>query len=162
MMKVQAEAQLKAQEQAQQQKLEEQKAAYEQRLEQQNQMHEQRIANFEAAKKEDFERWKVEQDNNTKIRVAELGADAKTEAALSKGDETGKRAGDKPKGKSAIDKLGDMHSSQMQAMMQAIQQIANMVGQLAQMMDQQARPTNIEITRPDGTKIKAVASKGMH
>ncbi len=129
--------------------------AAEQRIEEQRVGYEARLANDEANRKDAFERWKVEQDNKTKIEVAQISADSKTEAMLSKPDETGKRAGDKPKGKGAIDKLGDMHSDQMQILAKALEQIA-------QMMQHQGQPTNFEIMRPDGTMLKGTAKKGMH
>ena len=131
-------------------------------MQQQQQAHEGRLADVESRDSKEFDRWKTTQDNDTKVKIAEIGADGKTEAALSKGEDSGRRDGEKPKRQSAIDKLGEMHSSQMDAMMQAIGQIGQMVAQLAQMMEHQTRPTNIEITRPDGTKLRAVAQKGTH
>lgn len=137
---------------------EQQKLASDEKLAQQTQAYEQRIAEMELAKEYDFKRWEAQLDADTKIQVAQISADAKEEQALSKPDSTGatgKRAGD-TKGKSAIDKIGDMHSESMASMGASAQETRELMKSLLETQGKllAALSASKEIVRgPDGRAV---------
>lgn len=97
-----------------------------------------RLANIEAQRESfklqsemDFKRWQVQQDNDTKIIVAQIAADAQIEGKLADAETKAdtefaggvkapeETAKPKPaKRPSAIDKLGEMHSKALEAQQQ--------------------------------------------
>lgn len=79
----------------------------------------------------EFERWKVQEDNKTKVRVAEIAADAKAEAAEQKeleGGGEGEGGEAKPAKRRAkpMDKLAEMHTQMMDSHGEMIKHVAEL------------------------------------
>jgi hypothetical protein len=136
MMKVQAQQQSEQARLQHDQQVADRQAAHEQQVAQEQAMHAQAEAGAKmqleeqkieaedrrSLREDEFNRWKVEQENKTKIEVAEIAAGAAIDAAQMKQAEDavdGKPAKDgkdgKPKRKGVIDKLAEMHAQTMEA-----------------------------------------------
>lgn len=104
----------------------------------------------EISEKYAFERWKVQEDNNTKITVAEIGREAQLDSVLGKTDDTGKtemkesNGASRPKRESPIDKLAKMHGENIQAMASQLQAHVDAIGLLAHRL---SAPRETELIR---------------
>ena len=106
-------------------------------------VQEKQIESQDNARQEQFDRWKVQQDNDTKIIVAQIAADAAVEGKAAAAE--AKPAGDgvgaakpavKRKGpfSEAIDKLTEIAAQQMEAQHAALQTHAKGMEQMTRMM----------------------------
>ena len=121
---------------------------------------EQLIAEAGKAKLEDaFNRWKVEQDNSTKIVVAEISANAQVDskliAAEDKAEDTvsgdAGSTGAKPKRKGAIDKLSEMHQQTLDLQGKSVDTQGKLIEQITQLAKAASAPRVRKAVRgPDG------------
>ena len=90
---------------------------------------------FELRQKEAFDRWKVEEDNATKVLIAEIGADAKASAPGPDGSPAPKRTSHVDRvAESVIQRLApalDQHNQTIAMHGQGVQQIAQALSQVA-------------------------------
>ncbi len=121
----QAEAQATAQREAQ-------NAEREAMLEERKQQHEATLKERELQEKYAFERWKVIQENETKIEVAEIAAGAAIDKAQIGAAEEATEQGSapegakKPKRKGAIDKLAEMHAQTLDSHGKMLEQMGEL------------------------------------
>ena len=120
-------------------------------------------AEDQQAQREDaFKRWQVEEDNRTKIEVAEIAAQASLDSAQMKQAEDavdGKPAAGgeaKPKRKGPIDKLADMHKETLAAHGTANEQMAAALRAMAETL---AKPRRL-VRNPQTGRAEGVETVG--
>lgn len=149
----QAEQQRAAMEEQASAQREQQQAAAEQNMESARAAMDQRVAEMEAAHKADIARYKIDEDNKAKIRVAEIQAQAaalKVEEAQDAQD--GEEAtGEKkpPKAKEAIAKIGSEIGMTRSEFKQSHDQLSKMFADIVARM---AKPQKKVLTLPSGRK----------
>ena len=135
-----AEEQAASQREVQMKAIEAEKDVVLDRQEKEKQLREKQM---ELDKQDAFNRWKVTQDNNTKIRVAQINAEAKAEGDFNK-DVTGTKEGER-RGK-PIDRLAEMHAKTIESSTKQNEAFVGSVKELATTLVK-------EISKPKRTKL---------
>lgn len=122
--------------------------------------HEMQMRAFEAERQDAYNRWKVEEDNATKVLVAEISADAAAEKAAATPNADGSTPA-KPKRTSHVDRVAESviarlapslesHTQNISAQGEGLSQVAQMIAQQVQGMGGKEVVGMERIKGPDG------------